>query len=436
MLKKRKGIAEIGRTKYQLSKKDGINLDELNLLAFQELPFLCKCAYERDAEGRQYLVFQGKNSVRQPNGDYVYRLLEALTGLLHTLRDRRLFLGKVSSEADWIFIDPTEIRFTYFPINRFKPITEKEFVLRVLRQYKNEPQCREMMKSIQLLHDNVVLPWLDSFSVQHPKRQAFVMEKEDTTLLSSNGRPVMAERYASETDGWQLEPELPPETEGDTTLLSSNGRPVMAERYASETDGWQPEPELPPETEGDTTLLSSNGRPVMAERYASETDGWQPEPELPPETEGDTTLLSSTSGRLADMQVMPFEERQSINDTEDTSLLSAERSVGVYAPKRQSAPMVALLRCNTGERIQIRGGSLVLGKELSNGCYAIAGNRSVSNRHAAVTLENGKCYLMDMFSTNGSFLEGTRLQPGVKTEVYNGALFSLGTEFFQVVIEG
>ena len=400
MLKKRKGIAEIGRTKYQLSKKDGINLDELNLLAFQELPFLCKCAYERDAEGRQYLVFQGKNSVRQPNGDYVYRLLEALTGLLHTLRDRRLFLGKVSSEADWIFIDPTEIRFTYFPINRFKPITEKEFVLRVLRQYKNEPQCREMMKSIQLLHDNVVLPWLDSFSVQHPKRQAFVMEKEDTTLLSSNGRPVMAERYASETDGWQLEPELPPETEGDTTLLSSNGRPVMAERYASETDGWQPEPELPPETEGDTTLLSS------------------------------------TSGRLADMQVMPFEERQSINDTEDTSLLSAERSVGVYAPKRQSAPMVALLRCNTGERIQIRGGSLVLGKELSNGCYAIAGNRSVSNRHAAVTLENGKCYLMDMFSTNGSFLEGTRLQPGVKTEVYNGALFSLGTEFFQVVIEG
>ena len=364
MLKKRKGIAEIGRTKYQLSKKDGINLDELNLLAFQELPFLRKCAYERDAEGRQYLVFQGKNSVRQPNGDYVYRLLEALTGLLHTLRDRRLFLGKVSSEADWIFIDPTEIRFTYFPINRFKPITEKEFVLRVLRQYKNEPQCREMMESIQLLHDNVVLPWLDSFSVQHPKRQAFVMEKEDTTLLSSNGRPV------------------------------------------------------------------------MAERYASETDGWQPEPELPPETEGDTTLLSSTSGRLADMQVMPFEERQSINDTEDTSLLSAERSVGVYAPKRQSAPMVALLRCNTGERIQIRGGSLVLGKELSNGCYAIAGNRSVSNRHAAVTLENGKCYLMDMFSTNGSFLEGTRLQPGVKTEVYNGALFSLGTEFFQVVIEG
>ncbi|MGM9554002.1 MAG: FHA domain-containing protein, partial [Faecousia sp.] len=176
------------------------------------------------------------------------------------------------------------------------------------------------------------------------------------------------------------------------------------------------------------------GRLVTSERYAPAEDEWQPK--MPPETEGDTTLLSSKSGRLAAMQAMPFEERQPTNDTEDTTLLSAERAVGANAPKRQPEPMVALLRCNTGERIPIRGGSLVLGKEQSGACYAIAGNRSVSNRHAAVTLENGRCYLMDMFSTNGSFLEGTRLQPGVKTEVYNGALFSLGTEFFQVVIEG
>ncbi|MGM9554245.1 MAG: hypothetical protein ACI3V2_08055, partial [Faecousia sp.] len=185
MLKKRKGIAEIGRTRYQLSKKDEINLDELNLLAFQKLPFLRRCAYECNAEGRQYLVFEGEISARQPNSDAVYRLLVALPGLLHTLRDHHLSLGKVSPEADWIFIDPTEIRFTYFPIKRFKPITEKEFVLRVLRQYKYEPQCREMMERIRPLRDDVVVPWLDSFAMQCSKRQTSAMWEEDTTLLSS-----------------------------------------------------------------------------------------------------------------------------------------------------------------------------------------------------------------------------------------------------------
>ena len=47
-------------------------------------------------------------------------------------------------------------------------------------------------------------------------------------------------------------------------------------------------------------------------------------------------------------------------------------------------------------------------------------SNTVSRKHADIVKENGKYYIIDLGSTNGTYLCGKRLQPGVKEELING----------------
>ncbi len=51
----------------------------------------------------------------------------------------------------------------------------------------------------------------------------------------------------------------------------------------------------------------------------------------------------------------------------------------------------------------------------------------VSRRHARIHVKNGVCYLEDMDSTNGTFLEDERLTPYLPYELHDGDMIVLGT---------
>lgn len=65
-------------------------------------------------------------------------------------------------------------------------------------------------------------------------------------------------------------------------------------------------------------------------------------------------------------------------------------------------------------------------------------NDKVSGSHCQVSWENGRLYLMDMNSTNGTILAGTgKLTPKTQVQLFNGSVFWLGDErySFRVVIK-
>lgn len=54
---------------------------------------------------------------------------------------------------------------------------------------------------------------------------------------------------------------------------------------------------------------------------------------------------------------------------------------------------------------------------------------AVSGAHCQVSWENGKLFLMDMDSTNGTVLAGTgKIRPKTRVQLYNGSVFWLGDQ--------
>jgi two-component system cell cycle response regulator len=79
----------------------------------------------------------------------------------------------------------------------------------------------------------------------------------------------------------------------------------------------------------------------------------------------------------------------------------------------------------TGEMLRIEGPVTTLGRSNENG-HQLA-DPTVSRRHAVITNDDsGTAWLTDLGSSNGTFLDGRRIAPGVATQIEDGARIQLG----------
>lgn len=90
----------------------------------------------------------------------------------------------------------------------------------------------------------------------------------------------------------------------------------------------------------------------------------------------------------------------------------------------------SLTRQVTGEKIEIGKPSFVLGKNLEKSDYAVADNTNISRVHAVITMRNGRYYVMDQNSTNGTFINGRIIKAGQETEILPGDCLMLANEEF------
>ena len=77
----------------------------------------------------------------------------------------------------------------------------------------------------------------------------------------------------------------------------------------------------------------------------------------------------------------------------------------------------SLTRQVTGEKIELGKPSFVLGKNPEKSDYAVADNTNISRVHAVITMRNGRYYVMDQNSTNGTFINGRIIKAGQETEL-------------------
>lgn len=90
----------------------------------------------------------------------------------------------------------------------------------------------------------------------------------------------------------------------------------------------------------------------------------------------------------------------------------------------------SLTRQVTGEKIELGKPSFVLGKNAEKSDYAVADNTNISRVHAVITTRNGRYYVMDQNSTNGTFINGRIIKAGQETEILPGDCLMLANEEF------
>lgn len=90
----------------------------------------------------------------------------------------------------------------------------------------------------------------------------------------------------------------------------------------------------------------------------------------------------------------------------------------------------SLTRQVTGEKIELGKPSFVLGKNPEKSDYAVAGNTNISRVHAVITTRNGRYYVMDQNSTNGTFINGRIIKARQETEILPGDCLMLANEEF------
>ena len=104
--------------------------------------------------------------------------------------------------------------------------------------------------------------------------------------------------------------------------------------------------------------------------------------------------------------------------SEDTTVLNA---------KRVSA---ALKRMKTGAVTEITKSDFKIGKERKNVDFCITDNPAVSRVHATIVIREEMYYIVDMRSTNFTFVDDKKIQPGRETPLHNGAKITIADEDF------
>ncbi len=93
-----------------------------------------------------------------------------------------------------------------------------------------------------------------------------------------------------------------------------------------------------------------------------------------------------------------------------------------------------LVRLSNGEEIFISVYPFKIGKDSVNNQYCISNNSAVSRCHLEIQCLNNRWYVVDLKSTNKTYVEGQSIPPYVPVEIFNGTNIKVANEAFKFVI--
>lgn len=98
--------------------------------------------------------------------------------------------------------------------------------------------------------------------------------------------------------------------------------------------------------------------------------------------------------------------------------------------QEENAQAVTLINCRNCENILVHKFPFVIGKDKIKTDYYVQNNPAVSRIHATIVFEKANYYVQDINSTNGTFVNGERLEKGKRVLLHNGDKIMLGNEEF------
>lgn len=129
------------------------------------------------------------------------------------------------------------------------------------------------------------------------------------------------------------------------------------------------------------------------------------------------------------------EEKKGIGSTVELTggmnvVKDSDSEVAAAVSKGVPKAMPYIVRVNTGERVMINKAVFKIGKAGRGVDYHVGGNGAISKVHIIIYQREDGCYLKDNKTTNGTYLNGQRLDDNGEMKLSNDAMISIGGEDF------
>ena len=116
-------------------------------------------------------------------------------------------------------------------------------------------------------------------------------------------------------------------------------------------------------------------------------------------------------------------------DGDDEELTGFEDGGG-WGGATRNIGFPTLIRTSTYKKAVIKKNEFVIGRSHQRADFIISDNPRIGNAHAVILKENGRYYLKDNQSQNGTYVDGRRLLLNDRVELYDGQTFQLYDEEF------
>jgi len=457
-------------------KKD-VDIDALNLLASGRINELCQCSYKNE-KGHHHFIYETDDLIPLSQlqagltFENVIDILSSAMAMIKQLKANNLVLDDIKNAKEYVFKSDDVFKFIYIPIEHKPNLHVRDYLLKLISViHHKDIRLTQLIKDIRKRKDDQqLIDYMAEFLASFGYYDSF--SEEGTSLLSDEGETTVLNQADFDN--------MNGSSEGETTVLSQadyNSMNGQAEELVeNEQDSYSYEGSAEGETtvlnqadfdnmngssEGETTVLSQadynsmNGQ--VEELVENEQDSYSYEGSA----EGETTVLSqadfdsmngSSEGETTVLSQVDYDEDDELRvetQTTSTTMYYADESSECATTVLTSEPVFAhhvtageidsdyslyFIRNLNGEKISIDVTPFTIGKDSNNMDFVI-NNNSVSRHHATIIYEDGSYYIMDNHSTNGTTIEGIRLQPDERAEIGNGYIISLGNESFQAHIE-
>lgn len=118
--------------------------------------------------------------------------------------------------------------------------------------------------------------------------------------------------------------------------------------------------------------------------------------------------------------------------SDGTTVLGANGSgtMSIGQMEIESPPPAYLVRLKSNEKILLDKASFRIGTEKNGVDYWVGDNKTVSRNHADILRKNEQFFIIDLNSTNKTYVNGKVIQPGMKIELLEGTKIRLSNESF------
>ena len=94
-----------------------------------------------------------------------------------------------------------------------------------------------------------------------------------------------------------------------------------------------------------------------------------------------------------------------------------------------------VFRLRTGEKTAVNKPEFCIGKERRNCDFTVTENNAVSRRHLNVVTRDGRYFVIDLKSTNGTFIDDKEIEPNCEIEIFPEVRIRLADEEFVFFVE-
>ncbi|MGN0395456.1 MAG: FHA domain-containing protein [Coprococcus sp.] len=109
------------------------------------------------------------------------------------------------------------------------------------------------------------------------------------------------------------------------------------------------------------------------------------------------------------------------------NVLKSDNSAVSYMPLLN---IPTLIRRNTGESIVIDKDNFVIGTAFDFVDYCVCNNDDIERRHACIIKMQDGFYIKDLYTANGTYINGMRIEKGRAIRIFSGNTISLAGEDF------